>query len=204
MKSTVDVAILGGGPAGASAGRLLASWGRSVVMLTRTPARESMAESLPPSAAKLLDRVGVLGAVENAGFLRATGNTVRWGATETRVELFPGGALGYQLQRELFDRLLLAEARAAGATVRTDASAREISDPDSDGHRQIVCDSSDGRHIVGARWVLDCTGRAGIVARRGWRTEKAAARTLAVVGIWECKPRWKLPDETHTIVESHD
>jgi flavin-dependent dehydrogenase len=204
MKSTVDVAILGGGPAGASAARLLAGWGRSVVLLARAPSRESMAESLPPSAAKLLDRVGMLGAVESAGFLRSRGNTVRWGADETRVELFPDGALGYQLRRDVFDRALLAVAKSAGATILDDVSARETADPDADTYRKIAYDGADGRHVVRARWVLDCTGRTGIVARRAWRTQKAAARTLAVVGIWECKPRWELADETHTIVESYD
>ena len=204
MDSTVDVAILGAGPSGASAARLLASWGQSVVVLARTPSRESMAESLPPSAAKLLDRVGVLGTVESAGFLRSTGNTVRWGATQTRVEMFPGGALGYQLRRDVFDRALLDEATGAGATVLDDVSARDISEPDGDGYREIAYDGPGGRQTVRARWVLDCSGRTGIVARRGWRTQTTAARTLAVVGIWESSPRWELANETHTIVESYD
>jgi flavin-dependent dehydrogenase len=202
--STYDVAILGGGPAGAAAARLLASWGHSVVVLARGAARESMAESLPPSAAKLLDRVGVLGAVESAGFLRSTGNTVRWGTDETRVELFLDGALGYQLRRDVFDRVLLGAATIAGTAVLNDVSAREIAEPNADGVREIIYDGADGRRSVRARWVLDCTGRTGIVARRGWRTQTAAARTLGVVGIWECNPRWELANETHTIVESFD
>src|SRR5437870_454025 len=124
MSSSADVAILGGGPAGAAAARLLASWGRSVVVLARRPSRESIAESLPPSAAKLLDRAGLLGAVESAQFLRSTGNTVRWD-THERIELFAGGAHGYQLRRDVFDRLLLASARDAGATILEDVSVRD-------------------------------------------------------------------------------
>ena len=35
--TTFDVAIIGGGPAGASAARLLAQWGHAVVLLTKEP-----------------------------------------------------------------------------------------------------------------------------------------------------------------------
>jgi 2-polyprenyl-6-methoxyphenol hydroxylase-like FAD-dependent oxidoreductase len=76
----IDVAVLGGGPAGAAAARLLASRGHRVALVTRAPARPALAESLPPSVGKLLDRIGVRGAVDAADFVRATGNTVWWGA----------------------------------------------------------------------------------------------------------------------------
>src|SRR4051812_25680038 len=62
----IDVAVLGGGPAGAAAARLLASHGHRVAVLTRAPARPALAESLPPSVAKLLDRIGVRAAVDAA------------------------------------------------------------------------------------------------------------------------------------------
>src|ERR1051325_11283326 len=92
-----DAAILGGGPAGAVAARLLASWGHSVILLTGTGG-PAFAESLPPSAEKLLDRGGVLQAVRGPGFLRSRGNAVHW-ANESSVELFPAPARGYQVER---------------------------------------------------------------------------------------------------------
>jgi flavin-dependent dehydrogenase len=54
-----------------------------------------------------------------------------------------------------------------------------------------------------ARWVLDCSGRSGVVARRGWRRPLPAQRTLAIVGVWERLGDWPVEDPTHTIVESH-
>src|SRR4030095_6922475 len=56
-----------------------------------------------------------------------------------------------------------------------------------------------------ARWVLDCTGRAGLLARRAWRRADTAGRRLALVGAWEQRDGWATPnDETHTLVESYE
>ena len=105
--SIIDVAIVGAGPAGAAAARLLASWGHSVVAIGRPPRHPPLAESLPPSCAKLFDQIGVRDAVDGADFVRATGNTVQWAGGDVRVEPFDGGALGYQVSRDAFDALLV-------------------------------------------------------------------------------------------------
>jgi len=73
----VDVAIIGAGPAGSTAASQLASWGHSVALIGRPP-RRSLAESLPPSCTKLFDRLGIRDAIDEAQFIRASGNTVQW------------------------------------------------------------------------------------------------------------------------------
>jgi flavin-dependent dehydrogenase len=201
----VDTVILGGGPAGAAAARLLAAWGHTVVVLTRPGARQPLAESLPPSAAKLLDRIGVSSAVDRAGFIRATGNTVWWGSAVPRVESFGGGALGWQVPRGDLDRLMQAEAERAGAVVVRGATVHDVTTTSGDGATSSVAYDLDGRReSIFASWVFDCTGRTGLLARRGWRSADPAGRTLALVGIWE-RPAWDmLADHTHTLVESYD
>src|SRR5690348_17559434 len=82
-----DVAIIGGGPAGAAAGRLLSLWGRRVVLLARGQRPRPLGESLPPSCTKLFDLLGIRSAVDNAGFVRATGNTVQWAAKPRAIEM---------------------------------------------------------------------------------------------------------------------
>ena len=60
----IDAVVIGGGPAGSAAARLLTTWGHDVVVLTTTPDRSrGLAESLPPSTQRVLAEVGVLDAV---------------------------------------------------------------------------------------------------------------------------------------------
>ena len=200
---SLDVAILGGGPAGAAVARLIASHGHSVVLLTRAPARPALAESLPPSVGKLLDRVGVRSAVDAAGFVRATGNTVWWGTNDARVESFGAGSLGWQVRRDRFDTVLLAEAEEAGTRVVRRAIVREVL-RGAGGTSIVHYDLRGRQRSLTARWVLDCTGRAGLLARRDWRRADPAGRTLALAGVWDRRGGWTttLDDETHTLVES--
>ena len=97
-KPAVDVAVIGGGPAGATAARLLREWGHAVVLLHR-PAGPPLAVSIPPSTRKILAAVGALPWIEGHGFLRTTGNTSWWGTEEPRVESFSAedGATGFQV-----------------------------------------------------------------------------------------------------------
>jgi flavin-dependent dehydrogenase len=195
-----DVIVLGAGPAGCAAARLLAAWGHRVVIVTRAPRARTLAESLPPSASKLLDRVGVRSAVDGAGFIRATGNTARWGAGDVRVEPFLEG-LGYQLPRDRFDALLLSEATDAGASVVWGVTGRILSGRDLDGCAAVRFDFGGYSASLRAPWVLDCTGQKR--AARAPGEVAAGPRTIALAGVWESQ-RWALPDPTHTLVESYD
>src|SRR5262245_32102010 len=121
-----DAVILGAGPAGCAAARLLASWGVDVVVLARRSSSErTLGESLPPSAVPLLERIGFSG-LGTTGALRVTGNTVRWGNDPERVERFAAGLEGYQVDRAIFDAFLAREAAGAGADVRLGANVIRV------------------------------------------------------------------------------
>lgn len=197
----MDAVVIGGGPAGAAAGRLLAAWGHSVAILDNpAPRARGLAESIPPSTRKLLSEIGVLDAVERAGFLRGRGNTVWWASSEPRIETFRPPSLGYQVFRPDFDRVLLDSAAAAGAGVRTNTRVRNVA---LDDRRATIDCEHDGRPArVEARIVLDCSGRAGVVARR-FRRVQPGHRTYALAGVWE-RDTWDLPDDTHTVVETFE
>ncbi|MDB4875624.1 MAG: hypothetical protein JWM41_2070 [Gemmatimonadetes bacterium] len=200
--SPIDVVVIGAGPAGTAAARLLATWGHSVVVLGRASTGHALAESLPPSCTKLFEQIGVRAAIDSAGFIRATGNTVQWADRDRRAESFDAGALGYQVPRDAFDTLLLGAAEEAGATLYANTLARDVTRAGDEW--SVTYDAPTGRHAVRARWVLDCSGRAGVVARRGWRRPEPAARTTAIVGVWETRAPWPVEDDSHTLVESYD
>jgi flavin-dependent dehydrogenase len=243
------VIVLGGGPAGSAAARLLSLWGHRVLLLARPSTRPPFAESLPPSCRKLLDPLGVSPAMDAAGFVRTTGNTVWWGEAEARRHTFGADETGYQVRRDVLDALLLDAAAAAGVQVRRDAMVREVilaagamdsprpdANPEIGGdppaaalatHRDmpvagsaigagpesqipgeattsIVSFDAGGQRLDSrASWIVDATGQAGLLARRGWRRAVPGPRTLALVGAWEKPPGWGLEDETHTLVESY-
>jgi flavin-dependent dehydrogenase len=195
-----SVVVIGGGPAGAAAGRLLASWGHRVLVAAKVsdPSR-ALAESLPPSVDKLLATIGVLDRVERAGFYRSTGNTVWWGSRERRVEAFDpeSRASGLQVFRSDLDRLLLESARDAGADVRVGAAVRAVR-LHGDG-ATVEIEQGGATETVSCRFVLDCSGRAGVLGRR---FRRPGVRMYALVGVWNAA-RWDVPDPTHTIVEAY-
>ena len=206
MPASFDAVVIGGGPAGSAVARLLALWGHSVLVLARAsdPARGA-AESIPPSTRKLLATIGVLDAIEAAGFLRATGNTVWWGAREGHIEAFGGSgdAPGYQVYRPELDRRLLARAADAGAEVIGDALVRSVRFESDAG--AVVEYQRDGQAAatVTCRFALDASGRTGVIARRGFRRHEPGFLTQAFIGEWEREGGWDLPDASHTLVETY-
>jgi flavin-dependent dehydrogenase len=206
MSAAFDAVVIGGGPAGSAVARLLALWGHSVLVLTKpTDAARGAAESIPPSTRKLLATIGFLDAIDAAGFLRTTGNTVWWGTREGQVESFGGAAdaQGYQVYRPDFDRILLAGAADAGATVIDDAQVRDVRF-DGDAGAVVEYQRTDGSAKTAVcRFALDASGRSGIVARRGFRRHEPGFLTQAFVGEWQRPGGWDLPDDSHTLVETY-
>jgi flavin-dependent dehydrogenase len=199
-----DVVVVGAGPAGCVAAHLLASWGHQVILVGHPGARRSLAESVPPSARKTLHAGGMLTAVERAGFHPWRGNTVWWADGNPRIEAFAEGEEGYQVQRGELDRVLRDGAVEAGAHL-VGGLARDVTCPavwNDDSRPTVTVETGSSVTRLTARYVLDCTGRAGLVARRGLRRSDAT-RTIALVGRWRSPNGWRIPDNSHTLVASY-
>lgn len=179
--------VLGGGPAGSSAARLLSTWGHSVRLITRPAGESRLAVSIPPSCHKLFDAIGVGDAIDRAGFVRSTGNTVWWGRSEPRVEAFADGARGWQASMHVLERVLLEQAASAGVAIE---------------HRAIGAGDLEPQL---ARFVIDGTGRSGVLARaNGVRVYDDGPRTVALAASWRRDGDWPVPDDTHTLIESYE
>ena len=205
MNPTPEALILGGGPAGAAAARLLGRWGLEVVVVERSPGSDagggqSLAESLPPSTRKVLAATGLLGVVEAAGFQPNGGNTALWGG-EGRRDDFAGGATGFHVQRARFDELLREFAAAGGAEIVKGVARLPERTAEGEGWRVEVVLDGGTRAVLRPAWILDCTGRAGVLARRH-RILETAAPTLAVIRRYEHETGWSNVDPAHALVES--
>ena len=120
MNEAFDVAIIGGGPAGSSAGTLLAQSGRRVIIFEKTKfPRFSVGESTLPATLNTLERMGVRKKIDAAGFLIKYGGEIVSACGQRVRFYFRNGfkskrPTGYQVLRSEFDRILLDHAAESG------------------------------------------------------------------------------------------
>jgi flavin-dependent dehydrogenase len=199
MKTTkadlYDVIVFGGGPAGSTAGNLLARQGRRVLVLEkeRFP-RHHIGESLLPGLNYLYRRLGVRDILRREGFFRKTGGSYIWGKTRdpwsitfiqfdeapvpcaTSSEVF-----AYHVDRGRFDELLLRQCAKVGAEVRQKATVVDIG-LKGETVTGVTYRTADGRRRrAEASFYLDASGQAALIPNRlGWRAFDPQLRHMAV------------------------
>ncbi len=165
---TVDVAIIGAGPAGAVAAALLRKRGRSVLVLERQHfPRFSIGESLLPQSMAYLEEAGMLQAVVEAGFQYKNGAhfTCRGQSSsfDFRDKHSPGWGTTYQVERAVFDDVLIRCAAAQGAEVRFGHTVRAMQPGDAP--VLDVEDEAGAGYRVSAKFVLDASGFGRVLPR---------------------------------------
>lgn len=154
-----DLVVVGGGPAGAAAAIAARSYGLRVVLFERDAgATVRPGEAAHPGIEPLLIRLGVIAAVQKAGFLRYEGHWVSWGGEPLHFMPFgrdeQGAWKGFQLWRPDFDAILLNGANRAGAMiVRPCGELRPIVED----NRVAGVETSTGSWRCA--FVIDATGR---------------------------------------------
>jgi flavin-dependent dehydrogenase len=168
MTQAVDVAIIGGGPAGSSAGTLLAQAGRRVVIFDREKfPRFRVGESMLPTSLNTLERMGVKPKIDAGGFLIKHGGEIV-SACGKRVRFyFRNGrnakrATAYQVLRSEFDKILLDHAASSGCDVR-EQTAVDSFEIDED---QVTLYTRGAKPPVRAKYLIDCSGRNCFIGNR--------------------------------------
>jgi flavin-dependent dehydrogenase len=160
------VIIIGGGPAGATAGMLLARAGARVLILERaTFPRPHIGESLLPRNFPLIQELGLeaqlrkLPHVPKLGVEFGMGDGTRTARFTFDQGLLPGSET-VNIDRAPFDQMLLNAARQAGAEVRENTGVRKILHLSDDDVRIEA-----GGEELSARWLIDASGQGTVVAR---------------------------------------
>lgn len=196
-----DVVILGGGPAGSTCGTLLKKYRpdlKVAIYERETFPRDHIGESQLPMIGVVLDEMGVWDKVEAADFPIKIGATYRWGITPDlwNFEFLPNGVLdpeprpakhkgqrlqtAFQVDRAVYDKILLDHAREVGVEVFENSRAVEIL---RTGDRVDGVMLENGERLD-ARYFVDATGGSGLL-RRAMDVEIDAPTSLRNIAIWD-------------------
>jgi flavin-dependent dehydrogenase len=178
-----DVAVLGGGPAGAAAAlsfrRLRPALRVAIVEASRYNAW-SVGETLSPGCQELLSGLGCWERFVSERFLESFGTRAAWGGDDPYDHefLLSARGSGWHVDRARFDGMLCAAAQAAGAEVL--AATRFAGAERCDDYWKLTLRRGGGLERIAASWVIDATGRAAAFAVRQGARRLAADRLVGV------------------------
>jgi flavin-dependent dehydrogenase len=201
--------VIGGGPGGSTTATMLARQGWQVLLLERERfPRNHIGESLLPASIPVLEELGVLPAVQEAGFLRKWGATMVWGTDQTpwswyfreTNQRYPHS---YQVWRPQFDQLLLENSRGHGVEVREGHQVVDVLFADGRACGvHYIADGAPG--IARARFVVDASGQGALLGHKlQLRRWDPFFQNLAVYGYFAGAQRLPAPDETNIFIESY-
>lgn len=181
VRDACDVVVIGGGPAGATVAALVAEYGHSVLLLERSRVpRFHVGESLIPECYHTLERLGLVDELNARAFPKKYSVQFYSEGKQPSAPFYfheykdDPSSQTWQVERAVFDLLLLDCAREHGATVRSDARVLDVvfeNGPDP-AHRatgvRVAFDDGEQRQTreVAASVVVDATGQSAFLATR--------------------------------------
>ncbi len=183
-----DAVVVGGGPAGATAGAFLAQRGWRVLLLEkeRFP-RYRIGESLMPYCYFTLERLGVIDKIKSSHFPRkySVQFVSTQGSVSTPFYFFEHfnheAATTWQVLRSEFDQMLLDNARQKGVEVREGTRAVETVDGQGAVTGVRAIDGRGRKHEFRAPLTLDASGREVFsMTRNRWKVRDPSLNKIAI------------------------
>lgn len=199
----VDVAVLGGGPAGAAVALGLLNLGYSTVVIERSDYRGArIGETLPPAIRPLLVSLGIWDQFLAEKHSKSFGIRSAWGGDDLHDNDFifnPYGA-GWHVDRVRFDAMLARCAEEIGATVYRGARLLACEN-DKSGNWKIEIAYGDRRHCLSTKFLVDATGRASYAARKQGARRITWDRLIGVVSFFSLTSQRSVLD-SFTLIEA--
>jgi menaquinone-9 beta-reductase len=159
----VDVAIVGGGPAGSTCAAFCAAAGLRTLVLEREkfPREKVCGDCINPACWPVLEKLELAEQIRNSphGVLDAV-EFIAIGGQQLRIDLPRGEDTMISVKRSLFDNLLLNRARTLGAEVREEATMIALDRTAAKNWKIDIV-----RETFAARVVVGADGRNSTVAR---------------------------------------
>ncbi|MDF1809858.1 MAG: NAD(P)/FAD-dependent oxidoreductase [Phycisphaerales bacterium] len=203
-----DVVIVGGGPAGSTAGCLLKKYMPHLEVLILEKAifpRDHVGESQLPMIGRVLREMGCWEKCEAAGFPIKVGATYRWGNSDelwdfnfvdpdeveslARPAEYAGARVStaWQVDRAIYDEILLNHAQEMGCVVRqqhlVSMTALDDSNPDRIDHLCVRNEAGDDLQVRG-KYYVDASGGIGVL-RKAIGINVDSPTSLQNVAFWD-------------------
>jgi flavin-dependent dehydrogenase len=196
-----EVAVVGGGPAGAMAALTMARLGCRAWLIEASHYDEPrLGETLPPSVEPLLARIGPWEAFASSHAVASYGNQSAWGGPDLLGQSFifsPQGN-GWHVDRRRFDSMLVEAAASAGATVLAGRQVVACISMSGGTWRLTLRSAGDRTKELTARGVIDATGRRAALARWLGAKRRIYDHLVGVAALYRGPER----DGGYTLVEA--